>query len=152
MTSEQVRPSVKSKQDVSAALVMGWSRMLAKHGRGTFADKLDICPKTVSRAMAGETTPELHTALNSLALDPTALDELFALYGYHPPRQRVAEAANDLHTISNLSGLAAQFAHALEDGTRDHRETLALADLIRTLMPSLTAILTEANRIKGMAA
>lgn len=152
VSESQVRPRLRMKSDVSAALVMGWARMIAQYGRGGFADRLDIDPKTVARAMSGETTPELHTALNSLLVNPAALNELFALYGLHPPRPRKAEAANDMVTLSGLSGVVSQFAEALEDGERDHRETLELAAAIKALMPALTAILNEANRIRGLAA
>ena len=147
-----VRPNLRSKQDVSAALNIGWARMVAKHGRGGFADAMNVDPKTISRALAGDSVPELHTALNSLMLDPTALNELFALYGLTPPRKREAEAANDLHTMTGLSDVLRAFCAALEDGNRDHRETLALADLIRPLMPLLANIVSEANAIKGVAA
>lgn len=152
MADPHVRPALKSKADVSAALVMGWARMNAKFGKGRFADLLAVDEKTVRRTMSGETTPELHTALNSLLVDPGALNELFALYGLHAPRPREAAAANDLATVSGLSGVVTSFCEALEDGARDHCETLHLADAIRDLMPALTAILNEANRIRGLAA
>lgn len=152
MPDNHVRPDLRLKSDVSAALVMGWARMNAKLGKGRFADLLGVDPKTIGRAMAGESTPELHTALNSLLVDPGALNELFALYGLHPPRPRHAEPANDLATVSGLSGIVSQFCDVLSDGERDHRETLQLAEAIKALMPPLTAILNEANRIRGLAA
>jgi len=152
VADNQVRPSLQTKADVSAALVMGWARMIAKHRKGGFADRMEVDPKTIARTMSGETSPELHTALNSLAVDPSALNELFALYGFLPPRPRVAEAANDMATVSSLSNVVAQFCDALKDGERDHIETLELADAIRMIMPALTAILNEANRIRGLAA
>lgn len=152
VSDHQVRPTLKLKSDVSAALVMGWARMIAKHGKGGFADKLEVDPKTVARTMSSESTPELHTALNSLLVDEAALNELFALYGFHPPRRRLAEPANDMVTVSGLSGVVSQFCEALKDGERNHRETLDLADAIKALMPALTAILNEANRIRGLAA
>ncbi len=148
----QVCPAVKSKADTSAALGMGWARMIAKHGRGGFADQLGVDAATVKRAMCGDTTPELHTVLNSLLVDPTALNELFALYGFAPPARRHAEAANDLHTVAGLSEVMRTFCTALEDGDRNHNETLALADIIRTVMPALSAIIGEANRLRGLAA
>ena len=79
--SNQVRPIRKhTKAEVSGALAAGWARVSAGR-KGAFADNLEIDAKTVNRALTGETVPELHTAFNSLADDPTALDELGALYG-----------------------------------------------------------------------
>ena len=151
-TCHQVRPHLRTKSDASAALVIGWARMIARYHQGNFANAMGVDPKTVQRAMSGETTPELHTALNSLLVDPTALNELFALYGFHPPRPRNATAANDMVTVSTMSGVVSQFCDALKDGHRDHRETLQLADAIRDLMPALTAILNEANQLRAVAA
>lgn len=147
-----VRPDVKTKSDASAALVIGWARMIARYGQGNFANCMGVDPKTVARAMSGETTPELHTAMNSMLVDPTALNEFFALYGFHPPRPRNAAAANDMTTVCGLSGVVSQFCDALKDGSRDHRETLQLAETIREVMPALSAILNEANALRGVAA
>ncbi|TCM33774.1 hypothetical protein [Novosphingobium sp. ST904] len=138
------------KSDVSKAISAGWARILRTVGKGTFADSIDIGTKTIDRALTGESVPELHTALNSLAVDITALDEVFALYGLRVKPLK-AEPANDLATISRLSNLAGQFAEALSDGHRDHRETCQLADTIRPLMTALTAICLEADQIKGAA-
>lgn len=146
----RVRPKTRSKQDVSVALGIGWQRAQAKLGKGRFADAIGGTTKLIDRALIGESVPELHTALNSLLADGTALNEVFALYDLHPPRRRNAQAVNDLDTASKLSALVAMFCAALSDGKRDHRETLALADEIRPLMPALTALLTEANHLRGI--
>lgn len=116
--------------------------------KGAFVDAIDSSPATVNRALTGDSVPELHTALNSLAFDATALDEVLALYGVKIAPLQV-EAANDLATISSLSNLAGQFAKALEDGHRDHRETCQLADAIRQLMKALSAICVEADTVRA---
>jgi hypothetical protein len=149
----QVCPkTAPDKSDVSAALSVSWARTAQRVGKGTMADKLRSCTKTIDRALTGDSVPELHTALASLLADPNALDEVFALYGFDAPRRRNAEAANDMATVSDLSGLVATFCDALKDGHRDHRETLAIADLVRAIMPSLTDILDEANALRGVKA
>ncbi|WP_288803891.1 hypothetical protein [uncultured Novosphingobium sp.] len=149
--SNHVRPlRTSDKSDVSKAISAGWARVLRSVGKGTFADSIDIGTKTIDRALTGESVPELHTALNSLSVDITALDEVFALYGLRVKPMR-SEPANDIATISRLSNLAGQFAEALADGHRDHRETCQLADTIRPLMAALTAICLEADLIKGAA-
>lgn len=147
---KHVRPKHITKQDASAALVSGWGQSIAKVGRGTFADALQVDAKTVSRAMSGDSLPELHTALNSLLIDPTALDSLFALYGFQV-RPLQANPANDLSTVADLSHLVGRWADALADGERDHRETLELAKAIRPLIKALSALCVEADELKNVA-
>lgn len=152
MATNHVRPKVApAKSDVSAALSVAWARTSRSVGKGAMADKLGSSTKTIDRALTGESLPELHTGLASLLADAAALDEVFALYGFDPPRSRHAQAANDMATVSSLSSVVATFCDALKDGTRNHTETLALADLIRALMPNLEAILDEAGKLRGAA-
>lgn len=103
MIASQVRPSVFSKMDVSARLVAAWARVIAKHGRGVFADKLG------------------------------------------------ADAANDMETVADLSHLVGAWVSALADGHRCHVETLALAKVIRPLLPRMNAICAETDFIRGVA-
>lgn len=149
-TSNQVRPATPSKSDVSGALSVSWARTARVVGKGAMADRIDGSTKLIDRALIGETVPELHTALASLLADDGALDEVFALYGRARPARLQSEAANDMATVSDLSGLVHAFCDAIKDGTRDHRETLAIADLVRAIMPALTDILDEANRLRGV--
>ncbi len=147
----QVRPAVRSKADISAALSAGWARIINKTGRGKFADKLGVDSKTISRALSGEHLPGLDTAFNSLVSDVTALDELAALYGLEiRPRQMCA--SNDMATIGMLAHLAGQWIEVMADGVRDHRETLEIAAAVRPLVPCLQAVIAEADRLRGVAA
>lgn len=149
-TVNQVCPkTAPGKSDVSAALSISWARASAGR-KGSMADRMGSCTKTIDRALTGKSLPELHTALASLLVDDGALDEVFALYGRGRPPRLASAAANDLATVSDLSGLVAAFCDAIKDGNRDHRETLAIADLVRAIMPALTDILDEANRIRGV--
>ena len=134
--------------DVSAALSAGWARIINRVGRGGFADRLDVDGKTVGRALAGDTLPELHTVFNSLSIDLTALDELAALYGVEI-RPRECAPGNDMVMIASVARLAAQWAEAMADGYIDHRKMMELARAIRPMMPALNAILSEADRIGG---
>ncbi len=140
-----VRNGGVSKSDVSAALAVGWSRAVRATGKGTFADKIDSSTKTIDRALIGETLPELHTALASLSADPTALDEVAALYGVRFCPLTV-QAANDLELVGNLSQTVTEFLHRLSDGTRCHRDTAILADLFRRVIPQMQAIVDEHDR------
>lgn len=150
-TDRQVCPVPRSKMDVSDALGAAWGRVRMKIGRGKFADGLGIDGKTLSRAVSGETVPELHNVLNSLTVDQTALDEVIALYGMEL-RPRALSTEDDMRMISALSHLVGQWVDVMTDGIRDHRETLGLADMIRPMLPALQAIVAEADRLRGVVA
>ena len=143
-----VRPALVSKADTSGALGAAWERVRFKLGHGRFADDLEVDAKTINRAITGETLPELHHALNSLLVDPTALDEVIKLYGFEL-RPSTSECGNDIQTVAGLSHAAGKLAEALADGRRDHIETLELAEDIRPLLPRLSAIVGEADRLRG---
>ena len=141
---------VLPKGRVAALLSAGWARTIAKHGKGAFADKLEVSENTIGNALAQRTTPELHTALNSLAIDPTALDELLAGYGFRLCGLH-NEAANDLATAAGVIGAMGGLVEALSDGVRDHNETLAIAQMLRPHMPAVNAIIHEADALRGAA-
>jgi len=142
-----------SKEDVSSALSDAWFRISRDVGKGTLTDHTGSkTTKTIDRAIAGGGLPELHTALNSLLACPTALDEVFSLYGGRFVLLD-CQAANDYATISGLNHGLAQWTHALADLKRDHRETVELADLFRPLVAQLSSLIEEADGIKrGKAA
>jgi hypothetical protein len=150
--SGKVVPETRAlpKQRISALLAAGWARVALKHGKGVLADGIDATEKTVENAMAGRTLPELHTALNSLAVDRTALDEVFASYGLRIcPLHSLA--ANDIETAAGVINAMGELVRSLDDGQRDHLETLSIAALIRPHMPALQAIVSEADKLRGAA-
>lgn len=142
-----VRPAMQEKADVSAALVAGWGRVMMRIKRGNFIDQMRSNSKTLSRWMSGEHTPELHTALNSLSIDITALNEVFDLYGLEV-RPKSATRTNDMEMIAHTCRLAGQWADVMADGVRDHQETLQLADTLGPLIPAFQSILKEAAQIR----
>lgn len=143
----------RTKREVCEALGEGWRRV-AKHigGKGTMADRMDQDgTRTIDNALSGRNLPEAHTVFNSLCADPSALDEVLALYGMRAvPAQ--SEAANDLHVIAELSGAASEWLNRLVDGVRCHRDTARLAELFRPLVCEMQAIIAEDDRAKGRAA
>jgi hypothetical protein len=62
-----------------------------------------------------------------------------------------AEAANDLATAGGIIGAMGVLVNAVADGHRDHNETLAVAALIRPHMPAISAIVREADELRGAA-
>jgi len=139
------------KHRVSALLSAGWARVIAKVGKGAFADAVEVTENTVGNALAQRAVPELHTALNSLSIDPTALDELFAAYGVRIVPLHNG-AANDLVTAAGVIQAMGELVEAHADGRRDHNETLAIAALIRPHMAALSSIVHEADALRGAAA
>lgn len=138
------------KAKLQGALAAAWSRVSHEIGRGTFADATGADPTTINRAICGPSLPSAEHLLNSLCADPSALDEVLKLYGL-TVRPLHVEAANDMETVAGVSHLAGQWAGALSDGVRDHRETCQIADAIRPLMPRLMNIVAEADRLKEVA-
>lgn len=148
MTLRQVRPKrLQTKARVSASIAAAWARVAAGQ-KGAFADAIEINTKTVDRAMTGETLPELHTAFNALTFDPTALDEVAALYGVKivPLYQ---QAANDLETAAGVLDAMGELVSSHADGRRDHNETLTVARKLRPHLPALTNIILEADELKA---
>lgn len=150
MSARKVLPITRrlTEDDARTLLGLGVSRLLKAHTASRVALEAGCDEKTVRNARAADTSLKLHTALNLLSLDPTALDELLAAYGFRLA-PLTANAANDLHTISALAETASELARANADGVRDHSETLAVAELVRPLLPGLSNIVAEADRLRG---
>lgn len=146
------RLNAPSRTQVSRALALGLMRAAtAVGGRGTLADIMETSGKTVDRALLGDTVPHLHTAFAALLADPTALDEVAALFGF-AIRPLHSDAANDAGTAAALARAAGSYIEAIGDGRRDHRETLVLADMFRPLVMQMAAVIEEADRIRRSSA
>lgn len=130
-------------------LVAGFARVAAKLGKGTLADRMGRTVRALDNIFAGS-TPSAKAMLDALRADETVLDELLRSYGFRlaPLHDR---AANDLHTAAGLSHAAASIIESLEDGERQHQETLVVADKLRPHVPSILAIIAEADRLRGAA-
>lgn len=132
------------------ALVTGLARTAAKIGRGNLADKSNRTPRALDKLFSGSNMDTSgYGLLNFLLADPSALDEVFALYGFKLAPLH-AEHGRDFATIADSAQLIATFTDALRDGRRDHRETLAIADKARAVVPHLSAIIAEADGIRGV--
>ena len=128
------------------AFVAGLHRLVGIHGRAKVANALGCTDRNLNNYYTGS-LPSPHRLWNLRSLDLTALDEIAGLYSAEV-RQSDAAAVRDFETIANLSRLAADYVEVMADGVRDHRETLDLAETIRPLMASLSALVAEADRIK----
>lgn len=138
----------QGKATLSAALGAAWSRVANVMGRGAFADKAAFDPVTLARAVAGPSLPSAEHMLNSLAADPTALDEVLALYGL-AVRPVVLTHGTDMELCAGLGNALAEYLKRLSDGTICHTDTLAMAALFRPLIPQMAAIVDEADVLRG---
>jgi len=140
-----------SKDKFQQRLAAAWGRVWPKIGKGVMADRMGLSDtKTIDRAVTAANLPEAHTIFNSLIADPTALDELLAEYGFRVVPIR-PEAANDMVTLAGLCDAASVLSDALKDGQRVHPETLKIADKLRPHMPALSALIREADELRGAA-
>jgi len=142
----------KSKSDFQRLLAMGWTRVWA--GMGTKLRMAEAMGErdinAVDRGASATNLPEAHKVFNSLCADSTALDEVLQGYGFRLV-PITAEAANDLTTAAGVINAMGELVRALDDGKRDHNETLAVAAMLRPYMPALMGILGEADGLRGAA-
>lgn len=152
MSDKQVcRVKPQSKTKLSAALSAAWSRVANTLGKGAFADAAEFDVVTVNRALVGPSLPAAENLLNSLVADPTALDEVLALYGLSV-RPAYSKRTSDMELASGLGRSLSELIERLRDGKRCHIDTLALAELFRPLIPQMQAVVDEADAIRGVAA
>lgn len=141
-----------SKDKFQVILAAAWSRVASDLGsQSAMAARMGLNDsKTISRATGVNNLPEAHTVFNSLCADKTALREILAHYGLELCVMR-PDAANDLATSAGVIAAMGKLVEANTDGHRDHTETLAIADLLRSHMPAVVAILREADELRGAA-
>lgn len=133
-----------------AALVAGLSRAALMLGRGNLADKSGRTTRALDKVFHGS-NPNAKGLLDFLVAEPTALDELLALYGYRLT-PLMCDAAIDFEIIADSAALHAEHTEAMRNGNRDHRETIRIAEKARPVVAKYAAIIQEADQIKGARA
>ena len=148
MADKQVsQAEPQSKTKLSSAISAVCCRVANNIWRGTFADKAAFDEVTIKRAMAGLSLPAAENLLNSLAADPSSLDEVLALYGLHV-RPALSVSGCDMQLAALLGRCAAELIERISDGIRCHNDTLALAEVFRAVIPKLQSVVDEADRIR----
>lgn len=151
MTDKQVcRRKPQSKTKLSAALGAAWGRVSNALGKGAFADAAEFDAVTVNRALTGPSLPSAEHLLNSLAADPSALDEVLSLYGLKAVAMKT-QAANDMELAAGLGHALSELIDRLRDGKCCHNDKLALAVFFRALIPQMQSVVDEADRLRGAA-
>lgn len=148
-----VRPSSHrlTEEDARKLLSFGLLRLTTQHGPSRVGLEAGCDEKTVRNARDQKSTLRLDLALNLLALDPTALDELLAGLGFKVCPIH-SEAANDLTTAAGLLDGATELVRSYEDGVRNRDETLRVAAKLRPHLPAAIALVREADELRGATA
>jgi hypothetical protein len=147
-----VPKSAKVAKDRAKVLIAaGLLRAVHNHGKDALVAESGGCGKRcLEKALALETLPSVETLVNLLDLEPTVLDELLAAKGWRlAPLDSIHSA--DLSTAAGVINAMGELVAANTDGIRDHNETLAVATMLRPHLPAITAIVREADAIRGNA-
>lgn len=150
MSNRNVSPvRIRTKDEVSDALARDWFPLAPRGHRVSFSINIggDKDGKVVTKALSGEHLPEAHTILNSLVVDKNALFETLLLFGVVAVPADIGDC-DDNATISQMLRAATDYFERMKDGQRDHTDTLALADLLRPLIPAMLCIVREASALK----
>jgi lambda repressor-like predicted transcriptional regulator len=133
----------RTKELVSAGL----HRAVLNHGMETVAKAAECHRRTIENALSMTTLPELHTLGNILSLEPTVLWEYLSELGFKIVPKEMA-LSSDMRLASDMSGALTTFIRLIEDGIRDHNDTLKAGEAFRKLIPKMAAIVQEADRIR----
>lgn len=138
-----------SEQQYQGKLIAGLSRVAGDIGRGTLADRSGRTTRALDKLFSGASGDTSGKGLlDFLRADPTALDEVLALYGFQLAPLGF-DAVLDFEIIADTAALQAEHTNAMRDGRRDHTETLRVADKARPVVQRYSAIIAEADRIRG---
>jgi len=124
-----------TKPKLHAALMQGWSRAIAKFGKGGFADKLEVSVTALDKQLTGS-MPGFELIDRAFDHDPSVLDDWAREKGV---RLVAAEAVCDVDDLNLLIGrvlvLINEATHPDSPGGRAiiHSEKLKGEDLMRQL-------------------
>lgn len=124
-----------SKPMVHALLMEGWSRAIAKFGKGAFADALEISSVGLDKQLVGS-MPDFATILDALDHDETVLDDLLKAKGLRlVDAEAVCDSDDASVLIARLMVWLAEAQHPDSPGGRRivHTELVGAEALIRQL-------------------
>lgn len=131
------------------ALVSGLARVAVHTGRGNLADKSNRTTRALDKLFSGSCNDTSGKGLlDFLNADPTALDEVLAIYGFQLAPVS-AQCAPDFAIIADAAEIVATYTDALRDGHRDHRDTIRIAEKARPVISGLQGIVAEADQHRG---
>jgi len=69
-----------TKQQLHAKVMRGWARGIDRHGKGTFADRIECSIQALDKQLAGS-LPTLETIDRAMDAEPSVLDDYFEAKG-----------------------------------------------------------------------
>lgn len=148
MTGAKVFPAVEPLTETEFQLLLAIGAQRARIGFGLerLARWIGSCPKTLANAIRPKGTIRADLAFNAVTADPAAFSELFARMGWEAVPV-VAQTMPDAETLAQLAELIAEYAAAMRDGTKTHPELLRIVARVRPLLPALSALVHQADRL-----
>jgi len=142
-----------TKLELHSLLMAGWQRGIMRHGKGGFADKLEVSSTALNKQLTGS-IPDLETIDRAFDAEHTVLDDYFAKKG---KRIVDAEAVCDVDDasvlITRLLLWLQEAQHPDSPGGRKvvHAELLPAEFMIRQLHQATGNWLSQISQIRGAA-
>lgn len=143
-----VRPkqSRLTEADYRQLVAAGVRRCSAADGAARFAVEVGCDEKTMRAARDSKSSLSGSTLFNMLLVDPSALDELAAHFGFRlAPLEGSAE--DDAGLNADVAHLNAVVAEAMRDGRIDHVENVRVLNAARPVVQTLTGRIAAAGRV-----
>lgn len=134
-----------TKGEAKPKVAAGLARAVARRGLERIALQGGCTTRCIQKAIAGETLPELHTALNIAALEPDAATDVLAAYGLGVHLLEPG-AMPDAEALSALASLLSEVADAMRDGRIDPVELRRVVDKAQPVLPWLNGCVAKVVR------
>lgn len=140
-----------TKQQLHAKLMSGWARGIDRHGKGTFADKLDCSTEGLNKQLSGS-FPSFETLDKAFDAEPTVLDDWLTAKGKRVvDANAVCDVDDASLLISRLLVKLHEAEHPESPGGRAvvHTELLGMESLIRELHGATGNWIAEIDQIRS---
>lgn len=137
-----------TKSEVKPLVAAGLARAVAAHGIERVALHGGCTTRCIQKAIAGDTLPELHTALNVAALDLDATADVMTAYGLGVFLLE-PDTLPDADALASLAALLAEVAEGMRDGRLDHVETCRVAAKASPVAPWINGVIARAVKVRG---
>jgi hypothetical protein len=142
-----------TKPRLHSLLMQGWARAIAKHGKGGFADKVEITGPALDKQLTGS-TPTFEVIDRALDACPTVLDEYFDAKGLRlVAREAVCDTDDASVHIARLMLWLQEAQHPDSPGGRRivHTELVGAEVLIRALHGATGNWLAQITNLRAAA-
>lgn len=134
-----------TKGEAKPRVAAGLARAVAARGLERIAMQGGCTTRCIQKAIAGETLPELHTALNIAALEPDAATDILSFYGLGIHLLDPG-ALPDAAALAALALLLSEVAEAMRDGRIDRVELGRIVAKAVPVLPWLNGCVAQVSR------